>query len=416
MYFPLIERRNSESDRRDRNVDGHDSHKECRHGNDRRQLKLDKDTVLYFASLHLQDHASQQPQDSQQESKIIKALKYFILPILLASGGSIATWYIAEKQIQSATIISDQQQKSSKILDEGQRENAKKIAEAQISAEYLVHMREIFEDILTADINETIKEIKIEELKQRILSMAVYGDDALPFLLQMKEHFRDKLRHKPDQYSVVSEGLMGAAKATVLKIITGGQLDLSQQLLVGQGQQLNLRQQLYENINFEGSTFSNVNLFSASFKGSSLQYVTFDNVDLERANFETANLEGVKFIKADLKHTNFLKAYLRGATCTDCRGVATALFTFNQLFYNSKSPLFTNIKPDDYVLMFKPHIEEIERRHEQNDGESDIFKEGGKLFENKIKNISQLKDHLLKLSEKSETDTKVAQRSILALN
>lgn len=403
MYFPLIERRNSGSDRRTRNENAQSIHKECRHGNDRRQLKLDKDTLLYYASHHLQD--------TQQDSKIVKALKLFILPVLLAFGGSMATWYIAKQQIESANIIAKQQQKSSLVLDEGQRENAKKIADAQISAQYLVHMRDIFEYLLTVQDTENPK--NLEELKQKIRSMAVYGDDALPFLLQIEEHFKNTAFQSYE----TSIELNTAAKDTIVQIITGGQLNLKSQILVGQkNSRLNLRRQHYENINFRESTFKYANLFSASFKGSSLQQVTFEEVDLQEANFEAANLEGATFKNADIKQTNFRNALLHGASCNGCRNIASAFFTFNQLFYKSKSELFTDIQPKEYVRMFLPYTKEIERKAKSDDRDSDIFKTGGKLFELNIKDIKQLKNHLQTLSQESDIKTNVASHSILAFN
>jgi hypothetical protein len=196
-------------------------------------------------------------------------------------------------------------------------------------------MAGIFSEVLNL-INQPSdnKKTKEDTLKQKIMSLSVYGDEALPFLLQLRDEYRDEY-----YYAKSEETISDTANNTIEKILKLNQHQIKVEFVSDSGEILNLPRRKYINYNLSDSTFKDVNLYEADFSQSSLQKSEFKDVDLRKTNFSNtslinttfentgkgrtqlkifetrfdhANLEGAKFINVDLANVNFEKAHIMG--------------------------------------------------------------------------------------------------------
>ena len=382
MYFPLIERRIAARDRRSHSTDRRQTQNSYssvnnkrnkivrRYGKDRRVLVLDRETLLYASILN----KDQKPED--KKSKTISFCSAILIPLTIALSSIGTTIFInkiqkesadkiSSKQMESASLIAKQQKESAELIAKGQQENAQKIADAniknsktiadaQMETQHLQHLVTIFSSIISPEKKEDKRQSVIN---QRIRSLAVYGDEALPFLLQIRQHFP-----KPDDDTSTNTNSYLAAKETIETIIGYSQLDLSGQIVTGSSDTpINLRHKIYENYNLDNSYFTNVNLYKANFSGSSLQNSSFTSADLQETNFMNANLKNVKFVDSNLSKTDFRHAYLVGVTFSpDCKNIQYAKFSLNTLL-KAESVLFETFDADMYALLLITHEKKLER-------------------------------------------------------
>lgn len=363
MYFPMIERRiAARDDRRSHSPDRRQalSSHSCennrrnkivrRNGNDRRVMTLDRETLLLNAASVL---ATDNQKIKEEKSKFISVCSTILIPLTIGLSSLGATLGINHMQMESAKVIADQQKESAELIAKGQQKNAAKIAGAQIATQHLEHLVEIFSSIISP------KDDKDKVIVQRIRSLVVYGEEALPFLLQIRQHFKEPAN---DQSSSTNPNLYLAAEETIKVIIGYNHLNLSGQKIIGKkGAFVNLRHKIYNNYNLDRSEFTYVNLYKANFSGSSLQSSSFTSADLQEAIFKYVNLKKVKFVNSNLRKTDFRHAYLDGVTISpDCTNIEYAIFSLNTLL-KAESDLFKSFNADKYALLLINHKEQLEK-------------------------------------------------------
>ncbi|WP_428353276.1 pentapeptide repeat-containing protein [Methyloprofundus sp.] len=379
MYFPLIERRIAAQDRRVNTTDRRHSQKSHsladnkrkkttrRKGNERRALILDRETLLY-ASLLNNGH---EPKREEQKTKLLPICSAILIPLIIGGFTILATNSINDKQMESAKLIAQQQKESAELIAKGQQKNAQNIAQGEMETEHLKHLVAIFSSIISPDKNDSP-----EIIQQRIRSLAVYGDEALPFLLQIQHHFS-----KPENIPLEGKGISvlsneeknglykietsrrksGVAKSTINTIIKHSQLNVPKQKIIGPSDtnRLNLRNKEYIKYNLDDSIFTNVNLYQANFSGSSLRISKFINADLVEANFQYANLSGVTFENAELANTNFNQAKLSGVKFINCKKIENAKFSLNTVLYAKLDFFGSKLSEQQYILLLMNHKEEL---------------------------------------------------------
>ncbi len=316
MYFPLIERRTSSQDRRCQTLERRQSQntailKEKREENsrrkksDRRVLTLDRETLLYASFLNAspQSISADLNHSSKPVSKKSKTLSFcsaILIPLTIGLSSLGATVFINKEQEESANKIADANIENSKTIANANIQNSQTIANAQIKTQHLQHLVKIFSTIISSKLDE-----KPEVIRQRIQSLAVYGDESIPFLLQIKDHFPES------KNTAIHETTL----KTIDDIIGHSQFNLSKQKIgESSGASLNLRHRDYANYNLDESHFTNVVLYKSNFSGSSLQGATFKDADLQEANFISSSLINVTFNSTYLRKTNFHQANLKGST------------------------------------------------------------------------------------------------------
>ncbi|GFO72192.1 hypothetical protein BJAS_P2219 [Bathymodiolus japonicus methanotrophic gill symbiont] len=134
-------------------------------------------------------------------------------------------------------------------------------------------MVKIFSSIISPEKKDTQAVIE-----QRIRSLAVYDNEALPFLLQIRQHFSSlsdsslgekdlsAMAEKEDRKNATNKA--NIATTTIKTIIRYSQLNVPNQYIEGKSKKdyLNLRNKEYKNYNLENSTFTNVNFYNSMFK------------------------------------------------------------------------------------------------------------------------------------------------------
>lgn len=409
MYFPLIERRIAAQDRRFNTTDRRQSQKSHslagnkrkktarRKGNERRTLILDRETLLY-ASLLNKEH-----EPEEKKSKSFLFCSTFLLPLTVAAVSVFATISINNQQVTSAEKLATGQQENAQKIADANIKNSKTIAAAEMETEHLKHLVHIFSTIISPGGNDSE-----EVIQERIRSLSVYGDEALPFLLQIRQHFSkldiESLRQKEKSETPINKKEEKAlvADRTISAIIKYSQIEVSRQIVSGTPKQhLNLRNKEYINYNLGNSTFSYVNLFGANFYSSSLHGSSFKHVDLVEANFQKTNLADVSFEYANLRKTDFNQAKLKGVTFKDCENIEEAKFSLNTILY-AKPGFFGPLKVDQYVLLLMSHEEELVRKN-KNEAEKSKLKNILTILKNKyqINSFTELQGKFKQYKSKS---------------
>lgn len=254
-----------------------------------------------------------------------------------------------------------------------------------METQHLQHLVAIFSSIISPE-KKADKSKNV--IHQRIRSLSVYDDEALPFLLQIRQHFS-----KPGLDSSQQSQTWRIANQTIGSIVGYSQLDLSGQTVISlTDTPTNLRHKEYANYNLDNSHFTNVNLYKANFSGSSLQSSSFTDADLQETKFNNANLKGVSFKNSILRKTNFRNAYLSGVKFSpDCKYLEHAIFSLNTLL-KPDSGLFSSLDADKFALLLIPHESELERINAEE--KSKLDQTFAKL---KIEDFSQLKEKFSEL-------------------
>ncbi|MEE9425629.1 MAG: pentapeptide repeat-containing protein [Methylococcales bacterium] len=409
MIYPLTERRisgfnrRSDSSKKRRDDPGQafnsdlEGANERRFGQDRRQLKLDREKLL-------ESIIAKQSKPKWQQLK--SAWQDFMQPILipLVIGGSSV--YVTKQ-------VNDQQIKSADKIAIENRENSRVIAEAELKTEHLSQMAGIFSDILKL-INQPSEQKKAKEdtLKQKIMSLSVYGDEALPFLIQLRDEYRGE-----KYYAKSEESISGTAITTIEKILKLNQHQIKVDFFLESRELLNLPRRKYVNYNLSGSKFQKIILYEADFSHSLLRNTRFIDADLRKANFSNAslinakfintniagtifrhsNLQGAKFIKVDLANANFDKAYLHGVKFVGCKNIGSARFPIDYLLKANIEP-FKSLPARDYSLLLMHSEDELVAIHESNERSLDnVYKKLNMVnlneLQNKFKELRESTDH-----------------------
>ena len=285
-----------------------------------------------------------------------KIFQIFATPLLITIVSMLVTWRINVQQAENTEKITAIQIESAEIIAAANRENSAKISESNQRTERLNQIKEIFTKLLTKKERGLIE---TETHLPQIISLEVYKGDALPFLLNMKEHYR-KLQDgsKNDPY----KDLIDQVDRSIYNILLNSQIDVSEHLFVDCGEpsckdniekmfrtfraesmksvkakpeamkiskyfmttyknlklnEMNMRQQEYKNYNFSDSSFLNVNLYKADFSSCTMNNNLFMRVDLQEASFSGSNLTGSIFWRSNLKKADFLDSRLRDVVFFD---------------------------------------------------------------------------------------------------
>jgi uncharacterized protein YjbI with pentapeptide repeats len=412
MYFPLIERRTSSQDRRSQTLERRKSQdtailKEKREKSirrkktDRRVLTLDRETLLYASFLNTppQSIYTDLNNNSKPVSKKSKTLSFcsaILIPLTIGLSSLGATFFINDKQIESAKLLADEQEKSANTIANANIKNSQTIANAQMKTQHLQHLVSIFSTIISSKLDG-----KPKVIRQHIQSLAVYGDDSIPFLLQIKDHFPESK----------NTALHKTTLKTIDNIIGHSQFNLSKQKIgESSGAPLNLRHRDYSNYNLDESHFTNVVLYKSNFSGSSLQDSTFKDTDLQEANFissslinvifnstylrktnfHQANLKGSIFKKSNLqgasfkdsnltdvtfdgvnlKETDFHQAYLEGVRFLNCTNIEEARFSLSTIL-KAQISLFGSLDEEKYILILLKHRDKLIDHHNKDKNKLD---------------------------------------------
>lgn len=367
MIYPLTERRISGYDRR-----SHDSRRsqnsqgstnpriveERRSGEDRRVLGLDRDKLLAAIT-------------KKQDKSLRRDLMIPGLISIVVTGLSVyATHQVTKHQIKSA-----------KIIAQADRQHSTKIAEAQLKSQRLGDITEIFSDIVKL-IKEPPEnfESNNEVLKHSIRSLSAYGDEALPFLIQLRDEYRTSNGVEPNKT------ILAVAKKTIKGVLQQNQHNIEKMYIAGEKNKiLALPKRKYVNYDLSDSTFQYVNLYEADFSDTTLKNAIFIDTDLRKANFsktslinanfmetniaettfDGANLKGATFQETDLRATNFENAFLEGAKFENCKHVEMAKFPMNMILLADQEP-FKSLAARKYTKLLMQRQANLEQIAKEN--------------------------------------------------
>ena len=285
----------------------------------------------------------------------------FLLPLTVAAVSVFATISINKQQVASAKQLANGQQENAQKIADANIKNSKTIAEGEMETAHLKHLVVIFSSIISPEESATPAIIQ-----QRIRSLAVYGDEALPFLLQIRQHFskldKTNLEKKGSAFVIDMKEEALVATTTIGTIIKYSQLNIPKQEIKGKSdkERHNLRNKEYINYNLAYSKFKNVNLYRANFSSSSLQHSYFTNVDLVEANFQNANLTNVTFDNVKLRKTDFHQANLKKVIFSKCQNIEDAKFSLYTVL-EAESGFFGKLEEEQYILLLMAHEEELVR-------------------------------------------------------
>jgi uncharacterized protein YjbI with pentapeptide repeats len=407
MIYPLTERRIAGYDRRnvatvefktfesDESRLKHDNVNERRRGRERRQLKLDREKLL-------ESLTSKENKSIWQHINFIwqDFIKPSLIPLVIGGASFYVTQEVTTQQLVSAETIAEQN-----------RENSALIADAELKTQHLMQMAKMFSNIINLiNLSPAEKKTTEDTFIQQVKSLSVYGDEALPFLLQIRDEYKGKL------YDTKSErSISDVAKTTIENILKLNQHQIKMNFIGEKDHPLNLPGREYIDYNLGGSTFKDVNLYEANFSKSSLQDAKFIDVDLRKADFSNAslinatfentdtkktrldisgtrfdhaNLENAKFIKVNLSNVSFNKTYLKNVSFEECMHIEKAKFSMQQLV-SADIGLLNALSGDQYALLLMKYEKNLIKLHGVN------AKRLGKVYEKlKLHNLNDI-DELL---------------------
>ncbi|MCP4119414.1 MAG: pentapeptide repeat-containing protein [Desulfobacteraceae bacterium] len=276
-------------------------------------------------------------------STIIEFAKVFLLPLTLALISIGATWSINTQQEKNAKTLADKQIESAEIIAKANRDNSAAISASDQRIEQIKHIKNIFQEIITEKCE------KPGTIIMQIRSLEVYKQDALSFLLNIKDHFSNHdgmgdVAHNPQRKKQLQQ-FVHQTEESISNILQNSQIDLSGRIFVNAGQHdqekvgnkarkmanwvaremnqdkcgdyeklmsattlFQMRKQKYHNYNFSDCIFINTNLYQADFSSCTLDRAIFMDVDLQEADFFESNLSNAIFINCNLKRVDFIKS------------------------------------------------------------------------------------------------------------
>lgn len=351
------------------------------HGFDKKIEKTDFERLIKESTCQSREERAKQEKKEKRERiyhYLYDFLKLILGPVVIASMSFIVTAKINEQQVENTRKLNEQQLESAHIIAEANRQQSFKIASSNQQIERLKHIKGIFQNILEQQEDEE----NINLIKMQIVSLEIYKEDALVFLLNIKTHY-EEMGDCPTCSELVKE-----ANKSILNILKNSQIDVSGSRFEEWNEKdrkynmINLRNKKYINFNFSGCIFRHVNLYQADFSDCTLKDAEFDNVDLYRASFSGSNLSRAIFRSANLRKANFESTQLNDVRFVDaiknqnddickedeerCRNTCQlegALFSFGSLLKTDELP-FKEIKADIYVNLLLPHRQRIKKMAE----------------------------------------------------
>ena len=376
MIYPLTERRIPGFDRRSNSsstgnslqakaTSDYESDKEQRHGGDRRQITLNREKLL--------DSIAARQGKSRWIDYLINFIKSFhvlFIPLVIA----VSSGYVTKQ-------VNDQQRESAELIAKANRENSTKIADAKMETQRLMEMAEIFSKIITllSKPPENYKETE-GALKRQVKSLSVFGDESLPYLIQLRDEYKRKnYQDKP------MEEISKIAANTIKGILLLNQPEVKMDFLGKEELPLELPRRKYINYNLSKSRFEYVNLYEADFSRSSLQKTKFIFSNLSKANFSNASLIDAEFTDTDLSGSNFTDANLLGATFklatltnvsfenafipgvrfVDCINIDKAKFSMETLLQADVEPM-ESLPAGSYLQLLMQHEDDLESTHKED--------------------------------------------------
>lgn len=368
LCFPFFELRQGKPDRRsgmERRTHRSSVPVDRRHSGERRMAGERRHQALDRTRL-LQEMRF--PVSQETESQAMKYTRVFLTPAVIALGTAGITYFVNQQQIESADLLAHKQIESAEIIARSQLENSNRIADARLSTERLDQMIDMYAQIINQLAGTgAADEPAIAALNLRVASFQVYGEDALRFLIQLRDyqHRNDSVGNTDSQalYDTASE----AARDTIQRIVSESQPNLTGQHYAGTADKaLNLRHGRFSGFNMSGSRFENVNLFNADFTEATLTGSEFWRVDLVNADFAGANLREVVFEEVDVRGVNFRGASLRDAMFREVRNVGEAVFSLHVLLRANERPasLMSDEQLTKALVTFIQPLEEIHERRD----------------------------------------------------
>ncbi len=381
MIYPLTERRISGFDRRSNSsstgnslqaynaTSDYESDKEQRQGGDRRKITLNREKLLDSIAAR------------QGKSRWPDLLKVGLIPVFIAGSSAYVTKQVNDQQIKSADILAKNQMANAEVIAEANRENSTKIADAKMETQRLMEMAEIFSKIITllSKPPENFKETE-DALKRQVKSLSVFGDESLPYLIQLRDEYKRKnYQDKP------MEEISEIAANTIKGILLLNQPEVKMDFLGKKELYLELPRRKYINYNLSKSRFEYVNLYEADFSRSSLQKTTFKFSNLSKANFSNASLIDAEFTDTDLSGSNFTDANLLRATFdrvnltnvsfknvfipevtfVNCINIDKTKFSMETLLQADVEPM-ESLSSDSYLQLLMQHKDNLANIHEED--------------------------------------------------
>jgi len=289
----------------------------------------------------------------------MEMLKTFLTPFVITVVSLVITYKINLNQSENAKEIANAQIQSAGKIAEAQMKHSQSVARSEIEVQRLEQIRKIY--------NEIIREKKAEGININLIpaieSLTVYKETALPFLVRIRDHFKNM-----NTDTSATENLVKSAKNTIKKILEGEQLDFKgMDFSAAPGTVRNLRFANFENYNLHKAKFNNCNLYSANLKNSTLIDAEFVKCDLYNADFSNANLAGVNFDKANVRKTVFLESKLDGVkNFNNAENLEDAIFSLSALskdYEDVKMDPFANVKNRVKLdILAKHHVKELEEK------------------------------------------------------
>jgi len=285
-----------------------------------------------------------------KKNKVVEILGVILTPVVIASVSLWVTLKMDESQKANAKMIADSQIESAQKIAEAQRDHNAQIAEAELQVQRLTQIDDIFRKIIENGENSEDFETK----KMLIGSLTVHQETSLPFLVRIRDHFKDKKGNNGD--------LSAHAREIIEAVLTKKHLDFKEMDLTGKDEQRILRHAKLEDYNLSGVKFDNCNLYKASFIKSSLSNASFIDADLFAADFSDTKLEGANFNRANLRKAVFIGSKIDGAHFENAKYLEDANFSLDSILknYREKNP-FEKVKNDTMLKLLVHHFDRLKK-------------------------------------------------------
>ncbi|MCP4769567.1 MAG: pentapeptide repeat-containing protein [Gammaproteobacteria bacterium] len=306
-----------------------------RSGNGRRVTPEDETRVHYI------DRRKSAPTIWDKAGKaIVWSMQTLLLPGVLIAVGYFFSERLENSQRLSTKEIAAAQLKSTSVIEE------KKLHIQRIKELGLLR-QDIVKDL--AQTHDIDKEA-MGTIKEKIKSMTIYEETALPFLVSIKAFTAARIDNagNDDEHLALGE-IRNVISETILNSVKTVQFDMTgTQFKKGD----NLRFAVLRNAKLNDSVFAKTNLFSADFSNSELTNADFSEAELQKVNFRNAHLKNARFRKAYLAGADFTGAKLRDADFIGAHDVSAAIIPANLL----AGPIFS---PEDFRKLINKNGEAI---------------------------------------------------------
>ena len=252
------------------------------------------------------------------KEKFLASLKWsvqtFVLPAALAGASIYVSINLEESQIKHSAEMTRAELASTDLIEQ------KKLQIARIQQLNTIH------NAILIDLDGLLAGEKISEIStiQKIKSMIIYKETALPFLESVKGYANriDEISPSTFEKAGKFKTISIETDAAILRSIGAIQLDMSGTHFE---EETNLRYAILSNSKLNGSKFARVKLFSANFTNSDLTKVDFTGADLGNVSFRNSSLKDAIFDQANVTGADFTGARIRDIDFTGTKGIASAV-------------------------------------------------------------------------------------------